>query len=184
MSITSEEKLGRKPFELLLDQRRLAAVISQLADQINSDYAGQTPILLGVLKGCFVFMADLIRQIQLPVEVEFVSASSYRRGKTQESELAFNGPLAIPLTGRHVLIVEAIVDTGRTVDTIRKHVDALEPASVEVVTLIDKPASHRIKLDIKYKGFTIGNEFVIGFGLDNTQKYRNLPFVGKMIDLQ
>ncbi|MCK4606482.1 MAG: hypoxanthine phosphoribosyltransferase [candidate division Zixibacteria bacterium] len=184
MSITSEEKIGRKPFELLFDQRRLATVIAELADRINADYADQTPVLLGVLKGCFVFMADLIRQIQLPVEVEFVSASSYRHGTTQESELAFNGPLSIPLTGRHVLIVEAIVDTGRTVDTIRKRVDVLEPASVEVVTLIDKPASHRVKLDIKYKGFSIGNEFVIGFGLDNTQRYRNLPFVGKMIDLQ
>ena len=97
--------------------------------------------------------------------------------------MLFEAPTHIPLKDRHILIVEGVVDSGRTVSTILKHVKKMEPASIEIVTLVDKPDSHRTKLDITYKGFSVGNEFVIGFGLDNTQKYRNLPFIGKVIDI-
>ncbi|MEA3296894.1 MAG: hypoxanthine phosphoribosyltransferase [candidate division Zixibacteria bacterium] len=166
----------------MLDQHRIARRISELGNQISDDYANQTPVLLGVLKGCIVFLSDLMRSIQLPVELEFVSAASYQKGQKPNNQLVLAGPVSIPLKGRHVLIVEGVVDTGRTVATVLKQLTNLEPASIEVVTMVDKPASHRVKLDIKYKGFSVGNEFIIGYGLDNTQRYRNLPFIGKMID--
>jgi len=176
------EKKQLQPFELLLNQQKIARRIVQLGEQITADYAGQTPVLLGVLKGCVVFLSDLMRSISLPLEVEFVSAASYRNGRDQDDDVRFGGAVPMNLKGRHILIVEGIVDTGRTVSMILKQLAALEPASSEIVTLLDKPASHRVGLKIKYKGFTIGNEFVIGYGLDNTQLYRNLPFIGKMID--
>jgi len=171
-----------RPFELLLTQDRIARRITELGQQITQDYAGRTPILVGVLKGCVVFMADLIRTIKLPLELEFVTAASYRKGTKADEELTLEGTLSQSLRGRDILIVEGVVDSGRTVLTLTKELKKLEPASVEVVTLIDKPGSHQKKLTVKYRGFSIGNEFVIGFGLDNTQRYRNLPFIGKMLE--
>lgn len=182
MKSSAPEKKPMKPFELMLDQQRIAQRISELGEEINDDYAGHTPVLLGVLKGCVVFMADLMRSISLPMEVEFVSAASYRNGHDRDEEVQFGGAVPLLLKGRHVLIIEGVVDTGRTVSMIIKQLTAQEPASVQVVALLDKPASHRVGLDIKYKGFSIGNEFVIGYGLDNTQLYRNLPFIGRMVD--
>jgi len=178
----SEEKIQLMPFEVLLDQERIARRITELGAQITEDYAGQIPVLIGVLKGSVVFLADLMRSIKLSVELDFVSAASYRYGKTQSDKVILGGELSVPLKGRHVLVVEGVVDSGKTVAAIMEQVCKQEPASIEVVTLIDKPASHRMKLDIKYKGFSIGNDFVIGFGLDNAQKYRNLPVIGRVIE--
>lgn len=182
MKSTAARKASGKPFELLLDQRIIHRRIEELGRQITADYAGQIPVLIGVLKGCVIFMADLVREIKLPVEVEFVSAASYRKGIRREDDVILGGGISIPLEGRHVLLVEGVVDSGRTVSTVLQRLRKLEPASVEVVTLLDKPGSHRTKLDVKYKGFSVGNEFVIGFGLDNTQQYRNLPFIGRLLD--
>ncbi|MFQ5453631.1 MAG: hypoxanthine phosphoribosyltransferase [Candidatus Zixiibacteriota bacterium] len=183
MKLLDNQNLELKPFELLLDQRTISHRISELGMEITAAYKNKNPVLLGVLKGCVVFLSDLIRKIKLPLELEFVSAASYRKGSKPEDNIILGGAVAIPLKGRHVLIVEGVVDSGKTVSAIIKQVNKKEPASVEIVTLVDKPASHRSKLHIKYKGFSIGNEFVIGFGLDNTQKYRNLPFIGKLIDV-
>lgn len=182
MKPPAPEKKQMQPFELLLNQDKISKRITELAEEINSDYDGHTPVLLGVLKGCVVFMADLMRSISLPMEIEFVSAASYRNGHDRDEKIQFGGAVPTTLKDRHVLVIEGIVDTGRTVSMILKQLAALEPASVEIVALLDKPASHRVGLDVKYKGFSIGNEFVIGYGLDNTQLYRNLPFIGKMID--
>ena len=184
MYTASEDKLFAKPFELLLDQRVINERVVQLGRRINRDYAGKTVVMVGILKGCVVFLADLMRHIELPVEVEFVSAASYRKGTIREKDLELGGPVEVSLRDRHVLIVEGIVDTGRTVATVRKMIESKEPASLEIVTLLDKPGSHRTKVDVKYRGFTIGNEFVIGYGLDNAQRYRNLPFVGRLRDDQ
>ncbi|UCG62911.1 MAG: hypoxanthine phosphoribosyltransferase [Candidatus Zixiibacteriota bacterium] len=183
MDSAGEKNLELKPFELLLDQKTIARRIAELGRDITAAYKNRNPVLLGVLKGCVVFLADLMRYIKLPLEVEFVSAASYRRGTTPDDEILFSSTSHIPLKDRHVLIVEGVVDSGRTVSAILNLVTKMEPASVEIVTLVDKPGSHRTKLDIAFKGFSIGNEFVIGFGLDNTQKYRNLPFIGKVIDV-
>lgn len=174
-------KLSRlRPFELLLPQDQILRRVSEMGDQISRDYAGSIPVLVGVLKGCVMFMADLMKALKLPVEVEFVAPASYREGVRSEDDLVLMGGFSSRLHGRHVLIVEGIVDSGRTVTLLVNRLRKLEPASIEVVTLLDKPGSHRVKVDVKYRGFSVGNDFVIGYGLDNTQQYRNLPFVGRL----
>ena len=182
MRSTTPKGLSRQPFELLLDQRAITHRIEEMGAQITVDYAGETPVLVGVLKGCAVFLADLMRTIKLPIELEFVAAASYRSGIRREEDIILGGGFSIPLAGRHVLVVEGVVDSGRTATLVTEKIRKLEPASLEIVTLLDKPQSHRVKVDVKYKGFSIGNEFVIGFGLDNTQKYRNLPLIGRLLD--
>lgn len=166
----------------MLDQKTIARRVAELGGEISSEYEGKHPVLIGVLKGCVVFLSDLMRHITIPVEVEFVSAASYRNGVHPDEEVIIGGGVSIDLKGRHVLLVEAIVDTGRTVSLILDKVGAMEPASIEIVTLLDKPTSHRTKLTVKYKGFSIGNEFVIGYGMDNAQLFRNLPFIGRVIE--
>jgi len=166
----------------MLDQKTIAKRVDELGKEITQDYAGRKPLLVGVLKGCVVFMTDLMRHIELPVEIEFIFAASYRYGIRREKDVILGGGIDVPLKDRHVLLVEGIVDSARTATTILQKLRKQEPASIEIVTLLDKPASHRTKVSVKYRGFSIGNEFVIGYGLDNTQMYRNLPFVGRMID--
>jgi hypoxanthine phosphoribosyltransferase len=165
-----------------LDQRAITRRIEEMGAQITADYAGETPVVVGVLKGCVIFLADLMRSIKLPIELEFVSAASYRSGIRREEDVILGGGFSIPMKDRHVLVVEGVVDSGRTVTLVTEKIRKLEPTSLEIVTLLDKPGSHRTKVEVKYKGFSIGNEFVIGFGLDNTQKYRNLPFIGRLLD--
>ena len=171
-----------QPFELLLNSKQIAQRVAELGEAITRDYAGKTLVLVGVLKGCAIFLADLMRRIKLPVELEFISAASYRKGIKREEDIVLGGGVEIPLKGRHVLLVEGVVDSARTASLIVGKLQKQEPASLEIVTLLDKPGSHRSRVSLKYKGFTIGNEFIIGYGLDNTQKYRNLPFVGRLID--
>ena len=182
MSSLDTENDSLQTVEILLDQETISERVQRIGQQLTADYQGHSPVLVGVLKGCIVFMADLMRAIKLPLELEFISAASYRNGTVQDTEVVLGGPVAIPLKDRHVLLVEGVVDSGRTVSRICERIRLMEPASLEVVTLIDKPASHRTEIDIKYRCFSVGNEFIIGYGLDNTQQYRNLPFVGKLMD--
>ncbi|MBD3258376.1 hypoxanthine phosphoribosyltransferase [candidate division GN15 bacterium] len=171
-----------QPFEVMLAQDRIARRTAELGRRITEDYQGKKIVLLGILKGCIVFLADLMREIQLPMEIEFLSAASYRKGIQREDDIVIGGGVEMPLKGKHILVVDGIVDSARTISTILERLRKEEPASLEIVTLLDKPASHRSEINIRYKGFSIGNEFVIGYGLDNTQLYRNLPFVGRLLD--
>ncbi len=182
MSTVKNASIQRVPFEILLDQKSISRRVAEFGRELTEDYAGRLPVMLGVLKGCLVFMADLMRTVDIPMEIEFVSAASYRKGTKPHNDVILGGASTVPLKNRHILLVEGIVDSGKTVKTILKALERQEPATVEIVTLLDKPASHRSSLDIKYKGFSIGNEFVIGYGLDNTQKYRNLPFIGRVLE--
>jgi hypoxanthine phosphoribosyltransferase len=175
-------KPKRLPFELLLNKEQIQKRVAEMGKEIARDYAEKSPVMVGVMKGCMIFLADLIRQISIPLEVEFISTAWYRQGTAQAGKIVLSGTFNANLRGRHVLIVEGIIDSGRTVNAILDHIGTLEPASVELVTLLDKPASHRKSVNARYKGFSIGNEFVIGYGLDNTQKYRNLPYIGKVIE--
>lgn len=184
MTSTSKKGFDLRPVEKLIDSPKILARVAELGGQITRDYHGKDLVMVGVLKGCMVFMADLIRHINLPLEVEFLSAASYTRGTTPNETLEVAGPRPIALKGRHVLVVEGIVETGRTAREIVKQLHAEEPASVEIVTLLDKPGAHRTGTSVRYTGFSIGNEFVVGYGLDNTQKYRNLPFIARVIDVR
>jgi hypoxanthine phosphoribosyltransferase len=173
--------LKAKPFELLLRQDQITARIRDLGRRISTDYAGKNPIFLGVLKGSFIFMADLVRAVNIPAEVEFISAHSYGAG-VEPGDLMLSGGSDTSLRGRHILLVEGIVDTGHTAGSIIQALKRMEPASVEIVTLLNKTARREIQVPIKYSGFDVGEDFVIGFGLDHGQMYRTLPFIGKVIE--
>jgi len=168
-------------FDLLYTQDKIACRIRELGEEISRDYAEKDPILIGVLKGCVIFLADLIRNINIPIEVEFISASSYNGNMTAENQVAMVGGPKVSIKGRHILLVEGVVDSGHTVRALIDRLILQEPASIAVVTLLDKPVCRKVEVNIAYKGFDAGDHFVIGFGLDAAQKYRNLPFIGKVI---
>jgi hypoxanthine phosphoribosyltransferase len=169
-------------FELLYPQDKIARRIKELGTQISKDYTDKDPILIGVLKGCVIFLADLVRNINIPIELEFISASSYNGNFKPENQVMMSGGPKVSVHGRHLLLVEGVVDSGNTVASLIDWLKTQEPASIEIVTLLDKPTCRKVKVDIKYFGFDAGKHFVIGFGLDAAQKYRNLPFIGKVVE--
>ncbi len=170
-----------KPFELLFAQDRIEQKVKEMGERLSADYADKNPVFLGVLKGCFVFMADLVRAVDFPSEVEFMSAHSYNGG-TEPGKLTLSGGSDVSLKGRHVLLVEGVVDTGMTASSLIESLWEMEPASVEIVTLLNKTGRRKRSLHVKYVGFEVENDFVIGYGMDHGQMYRNLPFIGKVVE--
>lgn len=165
--------------EVLLSQEQIAARIAQLGRELATDYADKTPIFVGVLKGAVVFFADLLRAFNAPCQADFLWISSYR-GTHSTGTIEVRQDVASDLTGRHVVIVEDILDTGRSLDFACRHLRAKGAASVKVCTLLDKPDGRLpdIPLQADYVGFSIPNAFVVGYGLDYDELYRNLPYVG------
>jgi hypoxanthine phosphoribosyltransferase len=151
--------------------------VQELGEQITADYAGRPPLLIGVLKGACFFLSDLARAIDLPVEIDFMAVSSYGSATHTSGVVRILKDLEVDLTDRHVLIVEDIVDSGLTLSYLRRNLAARHPASLEVVALLIKEGLQSIDLDLAYEGFRIPPEFVIGYGLDAGERYRNLPFV-------
>jgi hypoxanthine phosphoribosyltransferase len=166
-----------KNIEVMLSEDALAKRISEMGAQIAKDYAGKQLVVVGVLKGSFVFMADLVRAIDLPLTCEFLGCSSYEGTKTT-GVVRITHDLARPVEGQHLLLVEDIVDTGLTMKYLLENLETRKPASVKVCTLLEKPARAKVKVPIEYKGFVIEDKFVVGYGLDWDGKYRNLPFIG------
>jgi len=177
-----EETAVMKEFELLYPQDMLARRIKEMGRELSRDYADKQPILVGVLKGCLVFMADLIRHVSIPIELEFINASSYNGGFQRDDTVEFGEKPSTPLAGRHILVVEGVVDSGNTAKETLELLQRQEPASLEIVTLLDKTKCREVPIDIKYRGFDAEDHFVIGFGLDKDQKYRNLPFIGRVLN--
>jgi hypoxanthine phosphoribosyltransferase len=165
--------------DVMLDASQVAAKIKELGAQITKDYQGKDLVLVGVLKGSAFFTTDLARAIDLPVSIEFLGVSSYV-GTETTGEVRITFDLTKAMKGRHVILVEDIVDTGLTMKFILENFAARHPASVKVCALLEKPARARVKVPIDYKGFVIEDRFVVGYGLDFDEKYRNLPFIGVM----
>jgi hypoxanthine phosphoribosyltransferase len=163
--------------EVVVTEAALRTRIAELGEQITEEYAGRPPLLVGVLKGAFVFMSDLSRSIDLPVEFDFMAVSSYGSATRTSGVVRIEKDLEIDLTGRHVLIVEDIVDSGLTLAYLRKNLAARGPASLEVCALLLKEGLQRNDLDLRYVGFRIPPDFVVGYGLDVGERYRNLPAV-------
>ena len=156
--------------------------IRELGDAITADYAGRAPLLVGVLKGACFFLADLARAIRLPIEIDFMAVSSYGSATTTSGVVRIVKDLDSDLTGRHVLIVEDIVDSGLTLSYLRRNLAARHPASLEVVALLVKEGLQSVDLDLAYEGFKIPPEFVIGYGLDVAERYRNLPYLATYVE--
>jgi len=158
----------------LVGPQELAAVVDRLASRIGEDYKDKNPVFIGVLKGAFMFTADLVRRLDIPLQVDFVRASSYGSGKVSKGAVSITKRPEIELSGRDVIIVEDIVDTGRTLDAIVNHIKALDPASLSVCTLLDKPSRREVGCTMGYVGMEIEDAFVVGYGLDCAERYRNL----------
>ncbi len=164
--------------QVVISEEQLQSRIRELGKDITADYDGRPPLLVGVLKGAFVFMADLARSIDLPVEFDFMAVASYGAATKSSGVVRIVKDLDADLTGRHVLVVEDIVDSGLTLAYLRRNLMARGPASLEVCALLVKEGLQRDDPNLKYVGFKIPPEFVVGYGLDHAEKYRNLPFVG------
>lgn len=168
-----DPNLGR----VVVSEEELTAKIAELGRTITTDYEGREPLLVGVLKGACFFLADLARAIDLPLEIDFMAVSSYGSSTTTSGVVRIVKDLDADLTGRHVLIVEDIVDSGLTLAFLRRNLAARHPASLEVVALLVKEGLQSVDLRLAYEGFRIPPEFVVGYGLDVAEKYRNLPFL-------
>ncbi len=170
-----DSNIGR----IVVGEAELQAMVKTLGRRITDDYQGRPPLLVGVLKGAFVFMSDLARAIELPVEFDFMAVSSYGSATRTSGVVRILKDLDLDLTGRHVLIVEDIVDSGLTLAYLRKNLAARGPASLEVCTLLLKEGLQKTEPDLRYIGFTIPPAFVVGYGLDVGERYRNLPYIAE-----
>lgn len=164
----------------IITNERLKRKVAELGKKISKDYAQRNPVLVGILKGSFVFLADLIRKLNMPHEIDFISVASYGSETEARGVVKLLKDLSINIRGRHVIIVEDIVDTGLTLNYIRKNLLTRSPKSLEIVTLLDKKKRRKVNVPIKYVGFAIPGDFVIGYGLDYNEQHRNLNFIAKM----
>ena len=164
--------------KVLISEEELQKRVNEIGAQISRDYAGKKLLLVGILKGSIVFMADLMCAITIPTRIDFMAVSSYGSGVKTSGVVKIIKDLDINLEGYDVLIVEDILDSGMTLNYLVELLKSRNPSSVEICSLLDKPERHKVDVNLKYKGFTIPDEFVIGYGLDYAEKYRNLPFVG------
>ncbi len=163
--------------EILIDEEPLQARIAELGAEISSDYAGRDLLLVGVLKGAVFFLADLMRELSVPCEIDFMAISSYGAGTDSSGVVRILKDLDMNIAGRDVLVVEDIIDSGLTLSYLMRSLTARKPASLEVCTLLTKPERREVDVPVRYVGFEIPNKFVIGYGLDFDQRYRNLPYV-------
>jgi hypoxanthine phosphoribosyltransferase len=166
--------------EVLITQEQLAAKTVELAARIDKDYAGRRLLLVGVLKGAVMVMADLARAMHLPVEMDWMAVSSYGSGTKSSGVVRILKDLDTDISGRDVLIVEDIIDSGLTLSWLVSNLQSRNPASVGVCTMLRKPAAAQLDVKVAYTGFEIPDEFVVGYGLDYAEKYRNLPFIGTL----
>ncbi len=165
---------------VLLTEAQLQGRLDELAEQIDADYAGREVLLVGVLKGAVMVMADLARRLRSPVQMDWMAVSSYGAGTTSSGVVRILKDLDSDLTGRHVLIVEDIVDSGLTLSWLLSNLRSRGPATVEVAAMLRKPEAAKVDVAVRYVGFDIPTEFVVGYGLDYAERYRNLPFVGTL----
>ena len=164
--------------EILFSEEQLRARIAELGKEISRDYAGKKPLFVGTLKGSFIFLADLMRRVEIDCDVDFIAASSYGNGVVTSGNVKIKKDLATDIAGRDVLIVEDIVDSGVTLHCLKLLLQERNPNSVKIVSLLSKPTGRKTNIEPDYVGFTVPNAFIVGYGLDYAELYRNLPYIG------
>jgi hypoxanthine phosphoribosyltransferase len=164
--------------EVLYSEEQIQAKIKELGEIISSDYEGRNPLVICVLKGAFIFMADLVKNISVPLELDFMAVSSYGQSTKSSGVVKIIKDLDVPVEGRHILIVEDIIDSGLTLSYLIDVLERRNALSISVVALFNKPARRAVELEPDYAGYVLPDEFVVGYGLDYAEKYRNLPFIG------
>ena len=176
--MTSTRSVDAAIGEILIDEETLAARVAELGAEVSADYEGRDLLLIGVLKGAVFFMADLMRHLTVACEVDFMAISSYGDATDSSGIVRILKDLDINIEGRDVLVVEDIIDSGLTLSYLMRNLESREPASLEVCALLTKPSRREIDVPVRYVGFEIPNKFVVGYGLDFAERYRNLPYVG------
>ena len=174
----AKSNMDQDILKILLSEEEIKARVQELGDQLYDAFHDKNPLFVGVLKGCFIFMADLVRAAQLKSELEFIGVSSYQNGTKSSGVVQITRDLQEDINGRDVIIVEDILDTGNTLEFLKKYLMAKGAASVTIVTLLDKPARREKAITADYAGFVVPDEFVVGYGLDYAQQYRNMPYIG------
>ena len=164
--------------EILLSQEQLEQRVAQLGAEITRDFAGRAPLFVGVLKGCFVFMADLMRHVDLPCSIDFMAVSSYGSGTKTTGAVKIIKDLNQDIEGKDVILVEDILDSGVTLHYLTEYLSVRKPATITIATLMDKPSRRKAPVFARYSGFEIPDAFVVGYGLDYDERYRNLPYIG------
>ena len=164
--------------EVLIEQDALSTRVAELGEEISADYDGREVLLIGVLKGAVFFMADLMRHVRVPCEIDFMAISSYGAATDSSGVVRILKDLELNIRDRHVLVVEDVIDSGLTLSYLMRNLGAREPASLEICALLTKPGRREIEVPVRYVGFEIPSRFVIGYGLDFAERYRNLPYVG------
>jgi hypoxanthine phosphoribosyltransferase len=167
--------------QIIFSSEEIQQRVAQLGQAISRDYLGRNPLVVGVLKGVLFFLADLLRNITIPVEMDFIAISSYSPESRDQGYVRMVKDLDISVYDRHVLFVEDVIDTGLTLNYILQYLRARKPTTLEVCVLFNKPEHRLIDIPIKYKGFDLPDQFVVGYGLDYKEKYRNLPFLGSLL---
>jgi len=163
--------------KILINCDEIAQAIKRLAFEIRRDYQNKQPLLIGVLKGSVIFMSDLVRQLDLPLELDFIRLSSYGAARESSGKVSVVQGVKTPVKGRDILVIEDIVDTGITISFLLDYLKKKRPASLKLCTLTDKPSRRRVPVSIDYRGFTVPNKFIVGYGLDLDQRFRNLPHI-------
>jgi len=164
--------------EVLYSEEQISQKVKELGKQLTEDFAGRNPLVICILKGAFIFMSDLVKEIKIPLEIDFMAVSSYGQSTISSGVVKIIKDLDVTVEGRDVIIVEDIIDSGLTLSYLIDVLERRSAASVTVATLFDKPARRTVNLQPHYKGYTLPDEFVVGYGLDFAEKYRNLPFIG------
>ncbi|NQX64091.1 hypoxanthine phosphoribosyltransferase [Paenibacillus qinlingensis] len=164
--------------EVLYSEEQIQGKIKELGELLSTDYEGRNPLVICVLKGAFIFMADLVKQIRVPLEIDFMAVSSYGQSTKSSGVVKIIKDLDVPVEGRHILIVEDIIDSGLTLSYLIDVLERRNAKTISVVALFNKPARRTVELEPDYAGYELPDEFVVGYGLDYAEKYRNLPFIG------
>ena len=164
--------------KVLMSEEQLQKRVREMGDELYDRFHDKDPIFVGVLKGCFIFMADLVRAAQIKSEIEFIGVSSYNNGTKSSGVVQITRDLQKDITGRHIIVVEDILDSGNTLYFLKNYLTTKGAASITIVTLLDKPARREKPITADLAGFEVPDEFVVGYGLDYAQKYRNLPYIG------
>ncbi|MCB2190220.1 MAG: hypoxanthine phosphoribosyltransferase [Deltaproteobacteria bacterium] len=163
------------PIKIVFSPEAIQRRVRELAEQITTDFAGQEPIMLGVLKGCFIFLSDLVRQVDFPLEVDFVRLASYGSSTTSSGRVHLIKAPELPIKGRPVVVVEDIIDTGVTLKWLREYLESMEPSTVRLCVLVDKAERREVEVEVEYVGFKVPDGFLVGYGLDFDEQYRFLP---------
>ena len=174
----AKSNMDQDILKILLSEEEIKARVQEMGDQLYDAFHDKNPLFVGVLKGCFIFMADLVRAAQLKSELEFIGVSSYQNGTKSSGVVQITRDLQEDINGRDVIIVEDILDSGNTLEFLKNYLMAKGAASVTIVTLLDKPARREKAITADYAGFVVPDEFVVGYGLDYAQQYRNMPYIG------